>query len=175
MPSPALAMTLIALLGALLAVVSIAAAWLWQQRRDSEAAVRRWSEALEVRLRSLESAIRRLEDIGGLEVRSTEPFLRPLKEDRSARSGRVDPAQPLASSGPSPTLIAVPDLAGRAPGGVGFSAASTELGRRFGTVWELAEAGASAEAIARATGQQIGRVELILNLRRQWLALEDRV
>jgi hypothetical protein len=68
---------------------------------------------------------------------------------------------------PEPTLISVPNLAA---GGIEQGASvitSSELGRRFGAIWEQADAGADAEAIARATGQLIGQVELILGLKRQ--------
>jgi hypothetical protein len=41
------------------------------------------------------------------------------------------------------------------------------LSRRYAAIWELAEGGASPDAIARATGQPIGQIELILGLRRQ--------
>lgn len=40
-----------------------------------------------------------------------------------------------------------------------------EMARRFGGIWDLADSGASPLAIARATGQPIGQVELILGLR----------
>ncbi|HEX8204327.1 MAG TPA: hypothetical protein VF590_27865, partial [Isosphaeraceae bacterium] len=74
-------------------------------------------------------------------------------------------------TGAGPTLIAVPDLAGP-PGEA--EAASAELARRFGAIWDLADAGAPAEAIARGTGQPIGQVELILGLRRQLATAEGR-
>jgi hypothetical protein len=41
------------------------------------------------------------------------------------------------------------------------------LGRRFAAVWEMADSGATPEAIARETGHPIGQVELILGLRRR--------
>lgn len=84
----------------------------------------------------------------------------PVREKpRPAR--RVDRAEVP----PSPTLIAVPNLAvseGEAP-----ELAAAELARRYAALWDLAEAGASTESIARATGQPIGQVELILGLMRQ--------
>jgi hypothetical protein len=57
-------------------------------------------------------------------------------------------------------LIAVPDLTASSS-----SSPPDELARRFGSIWDLAEAGASPESIARDTGQPIGQVELILGLR----------
>ena len=43
---------------------------------------------------------------------------------------------------------------------------SAELQRRYGAIWEMAERGLNAEAIARASGQPVGHVELVLGLRR---------
>jgi len=81
---------------------------------------------------------------------------------RPAPVHRSDPGSPAV-----PTLIAVPNLA--IPPGEGPStlAASADLSRRFSAILSRAEAGESAEVIARATGLPIGRVELILGLRRQ--------
>jgi hypothetical protein len=65
---------------------------------------------------------------------------------------------------PGPTLIAVPKIAGATelP-----TSPPKGLTHRFSPIWELADKGASAEAIARVTGQPVGQVELILGLRRQ--------
>jgi hypothetical protein len=41
------------------------------------------------------------------------------------------------------------------------------MSQRYSAIWTLADTGASAEVIARATGQPIGQIELILGLRRQ--------
>jgi hypothetical protein len=41
------------------------------------------------------------------------------------------------------------------------------LSHRHGPIWDLADAGETPSAIAQATGQPIGRIELILALRRQ--------
>ena len=41
------------------------------------------------------------------------------------------------------------------------------LTQRYAAIWALADKGATAEVIARATGQPIGQIELILGLRRQ--------
>jgi hypothetical protein len=45
--------------------------------------------------------------------------------------------------------------------------AAEALSRRHGPIWDLAAAGEPAGEIARATGQPIGQIELILALRRQ--------
>jgi hypothetical protein len=79
---------------------------------------------------------------------------------------RADPAEATAVGGP--TLIAVPSLSVSPSEAVlEAAAAAAELGRRFGAIWALADAGETPEAIGRATGQPIGQVELILGLRRQ--------
>ncbi len=62
-----------------------------------------------------------------------------------------------------PILIAVPDLA---PPCRGDQPIPPEFAERFGGIWDLADSGASASTIARATGQPVGRIELILALRR---------
>ena len=108
------------------------------------------------------SAGRRLDALAhrlsGLESRRVSP-LTPNPTPRT--TSRVDPPQP-----PAPTLISVPNLSTPSASSVSVEA-SAVLGRRFSTIWELADAGTSAEAIARATGHPVGQVELILGLRRQ--------
>jgi hypothetical protein len=84
---------------------------------------------------------------------------------------RAEAGKATAVAGP--TLIVVPNLAATAVDRHAESVmaeASAELGQRFGAIWELADAGAPAESIARATGHPIGQVELILGLRRQLAA-----
>jgi hypothetical protein len=67
---------------------------------------------------------------------------------------------------PNPTLITVPSMA--APGSETIAHDAAEaLSRRYGPIWDLADAGEAPSAIAQATGQPIGQVELILALRRQ--------
>jgi hypothetical protein len=48
------------------------------------------------------------------------------------------------------------------------------LSQRYAAIWELAASGASPDAIARATGQPVGQIELILGLRRQMGASAER-
>jgi hypothetical protein len=76
---------------------------------------------------------------------------------------RIDRADPSAITGP--TLIAVPNLV--PPRSATTATAMAELVQRFGAIWDLVDAGASAEVIARETGYPVGQVELILGLRRQ--------
>lgn len=78
---------------------------------------------------------------------------------------RID--QPRAFAGeatPPANLISVPNLA---VSGVAHVSPESDLNQRCASVWDLAEAGASAEAIARTTGHPIGEIELILGLKRQ--------
>jgi hypothetical protein len=62
-------------------------------------------------------------------------------------------------------LIAVPNLTA-APSNL-RDASVSGLTQRYAAIWTLADQGASPEVIARATGQPIGQIELILGLRRQ--------
>ena len=77
------------------------------------------------------------------------------------RSGRNAAATAVGNG--DPTLIAVPKL----PAAQDRTAMHGGIGQRYAAIWELADSGASADAIARATGQPIGQIELILGLRRQ--------
>ncbi len=49
------------------------------------------------------------------------------------------------------------------------------LSQRYAAIWDLARTGASPEVIARATGQPIGQIELILGLRRQLDASRNNI
>jgi hypothetical protein len=145
--SPALELALIVTLAVLLAATSATAGALWWRSRPEPPGADE-AGALADRLRALDALLSRLE---------SAPATAPRR--------RLDRAEPNAVAGP--TLIAVPDLA--APAG-DPSPASAELARRFGAIWDLADVGATPDAIARATGQPIGQVELILGLRRQLAA-----
>ncbi len=63
-----------------------------------------------------------------------------------------------------PPLIAVPRLD---PATGDRDAAISGLTERYAAIWALADNGAKPDVIARATGQPIGQIELILGLRRQ--------
>jgi hypothetical protein len=63
-----------------------------------------------------------------------------------------------------PTLIAVPTLEGASND---RDVTVNGLKERHAAIWTLAETGATAEVIARATGQPVGQIDLILGLRRQ--------
>jgi hypothetical protein len=64
-----------------------------------------------------------------------------------------------------PTLISVPDLAAASHDHA--LADDSGMGERHAEIWALAAAGASAQEIARQTGQPIGQVELIVGLYRR--------
>lgn len=134
----------------------------WRTARRGERAASARLEALESRLARLEAP---RESRSPVNVRSGGPIpLGPRSMRRADRPG----GGPLAG----PTLIAVPNLAA-APGPPSPSAtAAAELDRRFGAIWAMADAGATAEAIARDVGQPVGQVELILGLRRRLAAPE---
>src|SRR5262249_38188637 len=81
-------------------------------------------------------------------------------------SGAGRAAIPSAALGTEPPLIAVPNLASTSTSREGNATHST-LAQRYAAIWTLADSGTSPEVIARATGQPIGQIELILGLRRQ--------
>jgi hypothetical protein len=64
----------------------------------------------------------------------------------------------------APTLITVPGLS---PPPNEREASIEGMTHRYSAIWSMADSGASPDAIARATGQPVGQVELILGLRRQ--------
>jgi hypothetical protein len=105
-------------------------------------------EALEVRLAKLESPVGK-EPAKPIATRTRAKPAPGRRTDRSAPPGR--------------TLISVPDLAASSPVS---TPPPDDLTRRFGAIWDLAEAGVSPESIARDTGQPIGQIELILGLQR---------
>jgi hypothetical protein len=63
-------------------------------------------------------------------------------------------------------LITVPNLASTSTSRGGHPTHGA-LAQRYAAIWTLADGGTSPEVIARATGQPIGQIELILGLRRQ--------
>ena len=151
MPSAA-TMILLATLGAALAGQSAASVVLWRRLRARAARAEASGLATAGRVDELERRAEALEArLAKAEAMASSPFpLGPRVRRRFDRAG--------------PTLISVPNLA--APPSPAREAASG-LGRRFGEVWALADAGAPAEVVARETGYPVGQVELILGLRRR--------
>ena len=89
-------------------------------------------------------------------------------------NGRGFPNRPFLSSWRRPaetrvepegdaSIISVPNLAA---GPEEREAPANSLSQRYAAIWTLADQGASPEVIAKATGQPIGQIELILGLRR---------
>ncbi|AGA26666.1 hypothetical protein [Singulisphaera acidiphila] len=162
-PSPRLLMTLIVILSTVLGLTLVVLAWVVAQlRRQPISALVKSVDDLRTRQDHLEAM---MEKAGS--ARQAEPAPQghpgpPLRRPGS-RSRRVDAAEPTAVSGP--TLIAVPSLATASL--PSSAAVGLDLGRRFSPIWDLADTGATPDAIARSTGQPIGQVELILALRRQ--------
>lgn len=169
--SPALEFGLIVTLAVLLAIASATAGALWWRVRSVPwLSVGRLARELAERQHALEELLKRLEVTAKKRSPSNvEAPSRPSLLAAAPAFHRYDPPQASAVAGP--TLIEVPNLAAAPPE---TPAASAELARRFGAVWQLADTGASPDAIARSTGHPIGQVELILGLRRQLAAAEGR-
>ena len=165
--SPTVSIALIASSILFPAAVAVALGVLWRRVRALPMdEISRGIENLAERQRAVESLLTRLEAREALRAAPTvapPPIWGPAPSSGSSPIAprRVDRGETNAARGP--TLIAVPHLA--APASEGTAAA--DLDRRFGAIWALADSGASAEEIARGTGQPIGQVELILGLRRQ--------
>jgi hypothetical protein len=179
MVMPELVSTLVVLLAIAGALIIV----LWSRSRLDDRAGRRL-ERIEGRLAVLDSALRRIE----IRLQEQGPPAASMSADLRVDPGvRPSPSRPKptgsARSGAGhlpedwPTLISVPNLStrGRAVGTQAEAArratASGELAGRFGRVWQMADEGEPADRIALATGQPIGQVELVLNLRR--LLLEE--
>jgi hypothetical protein len=121
-------------------------------------------------LRSLRARLERCEaSLNAVRNGAAAPEL-PAAENivfrRPAPPGRSRPSR-SAGNGlddhREPTLITVPKLAAAQD----RQALQGGLSQRDAAIWDLAQKGASPDVIARATGQPIGQIELILGLRRQ--------
>jgi hypothetical protein len=127
----------------------------WSRLRVATRASARELEALAKRVERLESSF--------VEPSPTlPPSVRP--DARPTPSLRSDP--PSAPAPANVTLITVPYLARSDSTAESAANSSAELGARFAAIWESVDNGSSPAEIARATGEPIGQVELILNLRR---------
>lgn len=161
MPAPEL--VVIGILAALLAAASAAAGGFWWRSRSLPLVrVAQLARDLAERQRALEQLLQRWE---APRARDPAPGGLPVgpRGGHGTPNHRIDPPQATAVAGP--TLIAVPDLAMNGSKGHAMEV-SAELQRRYGAIWEMAERGLGPEAIARATGQPAGQIELVLNLRR---------
>ena len=132
------------------------------------------------RLRSAQAETRTRLDALATRVSRVEAASEPeniAPPRQSSLTSRVDPVAGASAdfrgarinrepSRVAPTLICVPDLAVEDA----TAGRPTDIPRpdgRYNAVWDMAGAGAPAEAIAMATGQPIGQVELILGLSRR--------
>lgn len=151
--------------GLLTVTSGLAGMFWWRSRALPLWKIAQLARELTERQRALEALFERLEKAGNL-----RPTARPHPNGPLTMAPhRLDPPQTDAVAGP--TLISVPDLTARP---TDAPLAATELAERFGTIWERAERGEPAEAIARAIGQPIGQVELVLGLRRRLASTEGR-
>ncbi len=141
----------------LLGVAGSPLAWVLfhHQRSRSE-------QLIELRLRKLADQLRALENrqTQHESIKPVDSGTRSLtRADSPGGRGSV-----RADCTHEPALIAVPNLEGE-PNDRDFTASG--LKERYAAIWALADTGATPEVIARATGQPIGQIELILGLRRQ--------
>jgi hypothetical protein len=172
---PSLVLVFASVLGLAVAfsLMMVGAVWARVQSFPPEEATRRVDD-LSRRQDTLEAILERLELGRGSE--EARPAGGPGEkagssgttggDSRAGGGPRTDRGEASAVGGP--TLIAIPSLTGMPPEASAVAAA--ELGRRFGAIWALADAGQAPEAIARTTAQPIGQVELILGQRRQLLS-----
>jgi hypothetical protein len=120
--------------------------------------------ALGTRADRCESALRALRDDGAAADMVVSPGSRPSPPlGHFARRNAGRPAGAAVEGFDEPRLIAVPKL----PAAQDRQGMQNGLSQRYAAIWDLADSGASPDAIARATGQPIGQIELILGLRRQ--------
>ena len=156
----------------LLGIVISPLAWLaiWNHRSRIERQVESQfvefqgrMHSLEERIAGCESSVKTLQSAGG-PPRGVPTGPRPFPG--STRGWlRSDGAEVAPAGNPGePRLIAVPNLAAAAGD---REAMLSGLTQRYAAIWALADQGATAEVIARATGQPIGQIELILGLRRR--------
>jgi hypothetical protein len=153
----------------LLGVAGSPLAWaaLHLGRTRSDQQIDRRIEQLAGRVQSLEALIDQIKAVGQSPAVADEPARAEVSWGRRGLSrphNGVVSASAEAGAKIEPALIAVPSLAA-VPNE--RDAAISGLTQRYAAIWTLADTGASAEVIARATGQPIGQIELILGLRRQ--------
>jgi hypothetical protein len=157
----------------LLGVAGSPLAWVALLHRRSQSERRaegRWLD-LENKLRALEVRVKGSELATKTDSRDGEFALSDASLSRRAGKGRsalgtTTRHDPKATSpaGGEAALIAVPSLPGAH---VDREATANGIKERYAAIWTLAETGAAPDVIARATGQPIGQIELILGLRRQ--------
>jgi hypothetical protein len=156
----------------LLGIAGSPLAWVALHHRKSQLEKlmeERWNE-LTAELRRIEGRLALAEGAGHSANGKPE-----LGSSQNGTNGRSLPNRPFLSNWrrnaepralpheDDTSLISVPNLASspddREP-------ASSPLSQRYSAIWSLADQGASPEVIAKATGQPIGQIDLILGLRR---------
>jgi hypothetical protein len=158
----------------LLGIAASPLAWvaLAHRRSQSERQTDRRFLELTGQLRSLQDRLERCESscqtLQNGRVDVAQPIAPRIRSIRStSTTGRLAPDRVHVRSSPGQDelrLIAIPNLASTASD---REATLSSLTQRYAAIWTLADTGASADVIARATGQPIGQIELILGLRRQ--------
>jgi hypothetical protein len=156
----------------LLGVAGSPLAWMALRHRQSDRERQRDQRVfdLAMEVRDLSDHLERIEalclvrqDVSPAPVETRRP--RPAGPSDPARADRPARAETVATGrSHEQPLIAVPNLA---PAPHEREATLQGLTQRYAAIWALADSGASLEVIARATGQPIGQIELILGLRRQ--------
>jgi hypothetical protein len=154
----------------LLGIAASPLAWVALKHRRSrfeQHMERRWRETVD-RIRALEARVAQSDasfpDPQATEKHSADSMVPHGPHRLRAMRAQSKRGDARAEVAPAPTLIAVPSLAAPASE---REAAINGISHRYAAVWALADSGASADVIARATGQPIGQIELILGLRRQ--------
>jgi hypothetical protein len=120
---------------------------------------------------TLEARLARSEALVRARTGGAEPITSPAVNSPRVAAGRPtsgtqheQPPRSAPEAAFEPPLIAVPSLA-EAPNE--REALVSVLTERFAAIWNLADHGGSVESIARATGQPVGQIDLIISLRRQ--------
>jgi hypothetical protein len=154
-----------------IAVSPLAWVAIWNRRSRSERlSDRRFFElkdqlrALDERMAGCESSLL-VHQSGNDSPHASTTRPRPIRTTATMAWLRSDGGESAPGVSPGePRLIVVPNLESAAGD---REAMLSGLTQRYAAIWTLADTGASPEVIARATGQPIGQIELILGLRRQ--------
>jgi hypothetical protein len=156
----------------LLGIAGSPLAWVALHHRKSQLEKlmdERWNE-LTAELRRLERRLALAE--GAAQSASGK---REAGSHENGKNGRSFPGRPIITNwGRSAearalpqeedtSLISVPNLASSADD---RDQSASPLSQRYAAIWALADQGGSPDVIAKATGQPIGQIELILSLRR---------
>ena len=157
----------------LLGIAGSPLAWVALHHRKSNL-----ENLMEKRWNELTAELRRLEGRLALAEQASQSARKKheLAPAENGSNGRGFPNRPFLSTWrrmPEPrtdepddgdtSLISVPNLAA---GPEDRDPAANSLTQRYSAIWTLADQGATPEVIAKATGQPIGQIELILGLRR---------